>query len=136
VSVPSTNRKILPDTVDSRKHVDAGEELSEDNTFDSNSQTEEKAIAREKLNSFAKGVLEHLKDYDGANSGLRVFCRIDVGIFVDEDKRVMLFVNEIERGLTTCLWCNSGPSAAGNVGSDMAWPLACWILDEKRRLGV
>lgn len=82
--------------------------------------------------------LHHLMALDGLNTSLHVFCRIDVSIFVSKDRKVSLFVNEVERGITTCLWNspNSGSVAAGRVGTDMAWPLACWILEQKKILGI
>ena len=80
--------------------------------------------------------LNHLAALDGPNSSLLVFCRVDLSIFVDEHNKVSWFVNEVERGSTTCLWGQLGPSVVGRVGSDMAWPLANWILKEKERLGI
>lgn len=57
-----------------------------------------------------------------------------MSVFVDKNKKVSLFFNEVERGITTSLWGNWVSSTIGHVGSDMTWPLACWILKEKKRL--
>ena len=73
-------------------------------------------------------------DLDGPNSNLLVFCRVDLSVYVDDRKRVSFFVNEGERGSTTCLWGQPGPSLVGRVGSDMAWPLGNWIFEERRRM--
>ena len=120
----------------SREVVDRGKELNDVSAFDLNRGTAEKQLAREQLAGFVTEFLEKLARRDGENSGLRVFCRVDVSVFVDEDQRVSLFVNEVERGITTCLFTGSGPSVVGLVGTDLAWPLASWILTQKERLEV
>lgn len=119
-----------------RKLVDKGEELTELNAFDPIGGTLEKRIARERLHAFVMEFLDSLITLDGPNSSLCVFCRVDVSIFVDESKKVSLYVNEVERGITTSLYSNSGPSTAGHIGSDVAWPLARWITEEKLKLGI
>jgi len=116
--------------------VDTGHTLDEGNAFDSNQSTEERELVRRKLNSFVEDFVRRLMALEGGHSSLGVFCRVDLSIFVDSEKRVSLFVNEVERGITTCLWSGSGPSTVGHVGSDLAWPLACWILEENKRLVV
>jgi len=118
----------------SREVVDSGLSLTEDRAFDPNRGTAEKEIARNELHSFVVDFLNRLAVLDGANSSLRVFCRVDVSVFVDEKKKVSFYVNEVERGLTTCLWSGQGASTVGHVGTDLAWPLACWIQGEKKRL--
>ena len=86
------------------------------------------------LQEFIEQFLKHLAALDGENSSLLVFCRVDMSVYIDEEKRVSFYINEVERGITTCLWVGSGASAAGHVGSDIAWPLACWIAEEAFRL--
>ena len=110
--------------------------LNDDNAFDLNLGTKERGIAEEKLNEFVTEFLKRLADRDGQNSTLQVFCRVDVSVFVDQDKKVSFFVNEVERGMTTSLFSSAGPSAVGQVGSDISWPLASWISKEKIRLGI
>jgi hypothetical protein len=116
--------------------VDQGHSLDETNAFDANLGTREKEIMRTKLNGFVVDFLGRLIRRDGQNTTLGVFCRVDVSIFVDNDKRVAFFVNEVERGMTTCLFGLPGPAVVGRVGSDLAWPLACWIIAEKARLHI
>jgi hypothetical protein len=128
---------ILPNlTYVARELVDEGKELNDDNAFGANLGTTEKELARKKLADFVTDFLKRLVSRDGENSSLCVFCRVDVSVFVDKDKKVSLFVNEVERGITTCLFGSTGSSVVGHVGSDLAWPLAGWILEEQRRLGV
>lgn len=117
-----------------RKLVDEGTDLNERTAFNSNFGTAEKKIAKEKLDAFIKDFLARLIILDGENSSLRVFCRVDMSIYVDEGGRVSFFVNEVERGAITALWTCDGPSAVGHVGSDISWPLARWIFEEKVRL--
>ena len=119
-----------------RKVVDEGEDLTEDNAFDPNLRTAEREVSREKLRGFVLDFLGRLTALDGENSSLSVFCRVDMSVFVDDHRRVSLFVNEVERGITTCLWAGSGPSAVGHIGSELAWALALWIIEERKRLGV
>lgn len=136
VSVPNSNRNEGPSNVRFRKVVDEGKELNEGNALDSNLRTAEIAVPRQKLKDFVWNFLGRLTALDGANSSLHVFCRVDISVFINEQKKVTLFVNEVERGSTTCLWSSSGTSTVGQVGLDMAWPLAGWIVDEKVRLGI
>ena len=120
----------------SREVINKGEELTEDNVFDPNQGTVEKDIARGKLYAFVTNFLDRLTALEGAKSSLHVFCRVDVSIFVDEDKKVSFYVNEVERGLTTCLWSDQGTRLVGHVGTNLAWPLACWVLEEKRLMAL
>jgi hypothetical protein len=77
--------------------------------------------------------LRQLAEKDGPNSSLQVFCRIDISVIV-KSGTVSLFVNEVERGIRTSLWGKGNDTAVGQVGSDMAYPLACWIRAQKGRL--
>ena len=54
-------------------------------------------VARKKLSDLVIDFLGRLTTLDGANSSLRVFCRVDLSVHVNEHKRVSLFVNEVER---------------------------------------
>lgn len=67
------------------------------------------------------------------NGGLDVFCRVDVGVYV-KSGTVSYFVNEVERGISTCLWAKSGTAAAGPVGTTMIEPLKRWIAAENERI--
>lgn len=129
VLAPLTTLWDLP-----RELVDSGIDLMERNSFDPNYGTEERGLAKTLVDQFITDFLAKLMLTDGENTSLRVFCRVDMSIYVDEGKKVWFFVNEVERGISTCLWVASGPSAAGHIGSDMAWPLARWIKSEKVRL--
>ena len=80
--------------------------------------------------------INRLAALDGLNSSLLVFCRVDLSIFVDEGNKVSWFVNEVERGATTCLWGEQGSSLIGRIGADLAWPLTTWILAEKERRNI
>lgn len=132
-----TPRQVDPaDDIPLRELVDQGQTLTEVNAFDSNRSTEEKNLAREKLHHFVIDFVSRLAALDGPNSSLLVFCRVDMSVFVDGDGKVSWYVNEVERGPTTCLWGQPGPGVVGNVGSDIAWPLGSWILREKERLST
>lgn len=119
-----------------RELVNQGKDLTEDNAFGANLGTAEKELARKKINEFVVDFLKRLVSRDGENSSLVVFCRVDVSIFVDENKKVSFFVNEVERGITTCLFGSTGSSMVGVVGSDLAWPFARWMSEEGKRLGL
>lgn len=108
--------------------------LTEANTFDSNLGTDGKGLTRARYRGFVAEFLKRLISSDGSNSSLRVFCRVDVSIFVDKDRKLWFFVNEVERGLTTCLFSTLGTSGIGQVGTDLAWVLAGWIDEERKRL--
>lgn len=108
--------------------------MTEQNSFNMNRGTAEMEVARAKVNDFIQDFLSRLIALEGENSSLSVFCRVDMSIFVDRDRKVSYFVNEVERGITTCLWVGDGPSAAGHIGADISWPLAGWINAKKRRL--
>lgn len=118
----------------SRRLVDGGVTLTEANAFDSNLGTDEKDATKAKYRGFVTEFLKRLISYDGNNSSLRAFCRVDVSIFVDENKTVSFFVNEVERGLTTCLFSTLGSNGIGHIGTDFAWLLAGWIDEERERL--
>lgn len=120
----------------SRKVVDQGKRLTESNAFNAKYGTEDKKVAKDKLYGFVEKFVDHLAADEGKNSSLGVFCRVDASVFVDEEEKVSLFVNEVERGITTCLWAGAGTGVVGHVGTDMALPLAHWIVAEKRRLGI
>jgi hypothetical protein len=75
-------------------------------------------------------------DRDGPNTSLRVFCRVDVGIFIDPAGKVSYFVNEVERGITTSLWVSDGQHTVGQVGETIVRPLKRWIATEKGRVGI
>lgn len=117
-----------------RQLVDKGEELTEQNSFNMNRGTMEMEVARTKVNEFVQDFLSRLVALEGEISSLSVFCRVDMSIFVGPDRRVSYFVNEVERGITTCLWVSDGPGVAGHIGADLAWPLAVWINAKKVRL--
>ena len=110
--------------------------LDDDNAFDLNLGMKERGIAEEKLNEFITEFLKCLADHYRQNSTLQVFCRVDVLVFIDQDKKVSFFVNEVERGMTTSLFSSAGPSVVGQVGLDILWPLASWISKEKIQLGI
>ncbi|KAF8230020.1 hypothetical protein L208DRAFT_1378702 [Tricholoma matsutake] len=40
----------------------------------------------------------------GSRSTLSLFCRMDIGIFMDASRKASYFVNEVERTLTTAVW--------------------------------
>lgn len=92
--------------------------------------------AKEELKCFVRTFLKHLEKLEGKNSSLRVFCRVDVGIFIKAPNTVSYFVNDVERGITTSLWAADGPWAAGVVGMSIVEPLKRWIAMEKTRLGA
>jgi hypothetical protein len=53
-------------------------------------------------------------------SDLRVFCRMDVGVFKDQHQKYQYFVNKVEASHGTSLFLNHiGPRASG-VATDMA----------------
>lgn len=104
--------------------------------FDSNLGTKEREVAEKKLRDFVTEFLKHLIDRDGQNSSLGIFCRVDVSVFIDKDNKATFFVNEVERGMTTSLFSSNGTGMVGQVGSDLSWPLASWITEEKKRLGI
>ena len=110
--------------------------LDQDTMFDSNMGSAERGLAKRRLKEFVMEFLAHPQELNGKNSTLGVFCRVDVGIFANKNRRVSIFVNEVERGITTCLWVIDGTgSEAGLVGTDMAYPLAKWITEEQLRIG-
>jgi hypothetical protein len=117
-----------------REVVDRGLELEDKTAFNPNQGTAEKEAAREKIEAFVKDFLDRLIQHEGNSSNLDVFCRVDLSVHVDSNRKVSFFVNEVERGIATCLWVGNGASTAGHVGTDLAWPLACWIGKEKARL--
>jgi hypothetical protein len=131
--LPSALPKL---TYAARELVNQGKELSEENAFGANLGTAEKELARKKITDFVVDFLKRLASRDGENSSLLVFCRVDVSVFVGKDKKVSFFVNEVERGITTCLFGATGSSMVGHIGSDLAWPFARWISEEEKRLGV
>lgn len=92
--------------------------------------------AKEELAQFVKKFLKHLMKQDGQNSSLRVFCRVDVSIFIKSPNVVSYFVNEVERGITTSLWVGEGLHTAGIVGMGIVRPLKEWLAAEKIRLGA
>jgi hypothetical protein len=92
--------------------------------------------ANEELEQFVKTFIKHLEKLEGKDSGLRVFCRVDVGIFIKTPNTVSYFVNEVERGVTTSLWVTDGPHSVGVVGMSMVGPLKHWISIQKARLGL
>lgn len=110
--------------------------MTEDSAFAQNYGTEDKNTARAKIQAFVEEFLKHLVALDGENSDLSTFCRIDMSIYVDEDKTVQFFVNEVERGITTCLWTQDGSGPIGRIGTDLAWPLARWIVERKKNLQI
>ncbi|KAI6097729.1 hypothetical protein EDD16DRAFT_1719021 [Pisolithus croceorrhizus] len=62
---------------------------------------------------------------------ISIFCRLDVGLGV-KDGRLMYFVNEVERSLTTSLWMNSMPDGAHGVFADtFATTLYDWLSGTK-----
>jgi len=75
-------------------------------------------------------------DPDGRNSSLRVFCRVDMGIFVDPEGKASYFINEVERGIATSLFVGDGQYTVGQVGMDVARSLKPWITSEKGRVGI
>jgi hypothetical protein len=113
--------------------VDEGHELREENAYDPNHGTAEIELTRTRLEEFVTEFLGHLSKKDASNSSLQVFCRVDMSIIVKHGT-VSFFVNEVERGIATSLWGKGNDTAPGQVGSDMAWPLACWIKREKARI--
>ena len=120
----------------SRSLVRRGETVDADSVFPSNQAWDEIGRAQEELQRFVRVFLKHLADKDGPNSSLRVFCRVDVGIFIKSPSVVSYFVNGVERGATTSLWVGEGSHAAGIVGMGVVPPLKRWIAAEKIRLGV
>lgn len=103
--------------------------------FPNNKAFKDSKRANSEREGFVRGFLRHLMDLDGPNSSLRVFCRVDIGIFVDRAQEASYFVNEVERGITTSLWANSGTDVVGRVGASMVEPLKRWIAAEKLRVG-
>jgi len=75
-------------------------------------------------------------DSDGHNTSLRVFCRADIGVFVDPGGKAWYFVHKVERGIATSLFVGDGQHTAGQVGMDIARSLKPWIATEKSRVGV
>lgn len=119
-----------------RSLVNRGKPVGESNVFHSDQDCREAKRAEEELAGFVKTFLRHLKDMDGPNTSLQVFCRVDVGIFIKGSGVVSYFVNEVERGITTSLWVVDGPHTSGVVGMSIVDPLRRWILSEKVRLDV
>lgn len=62
----------------------------------------------------------------GGRSSISVFCRLDVGILMDENHSAYYFVNEVERTPTTSLWSNTSKnsksqSLIGTLGTTFAY---------------
>ena len=108
----------------------------ESSAFNVNRGMADKQVAKDKLYGFVKKFVDHLAADKGKDSSLHVFCWVEASVFVDEEEKVSLVVNEVARGITTCLWAGAGFGVVGHVGTDMALPLAHWIVAEKRKLGI
>ena len=63
----------------------------------------------------------------GAPSTLSIFCRIDVGIYIDAEGNGSYFVNEVERTLTTSLWVREKDIPVNSVASTIGKGLNRWI---------
>ena len=62
----------------------------------------------------------------GGRSSICVFCRLDIGILMDENHSAYYFVNEVERTPTTSLWSNTSrnsksQSLIGTFGTTFAY---------------
>ncbi|KAI6016399.1 hypothetical protein PISMIDRAFT_25228 [Pisolithus microcarpus 441] len=58
---------------------------------------------------------------------ISIFCRLDIGLGM-KDGRLMYFVNEVERSLTTSLWMNSMPDGVHGIFADtLASTLYDWL---------
>lgn len=57
------------------------------------------------LQKFSEGALQRAETtIGGFRSSLSIFCKVDVGLYFDEDETPHYFVNEVERTPTTSLW--------------------------------
>ena len=62
-----------------------------------------------------------------------LFCRLDIGLLIDDDGNAHYFVNEVERTQTTSLWSNrvhakSPKAPTGILGDTFAQALYEWLL--------
>jgi hypothetical protein len=119
-----------------RSLVKRGGTVNEATVFEPNQTARSSKIVIGALERFVKDFLRYLVEGEGPDSSFRVFCRVDVGIFVAETGEVSYFVNEVESGITTSLWVADGQYTAGQVGMTIAEPLKGWIAAEQARIRV
>ena len=119
-----------------RSLVERQVSVNESNVFGPIQSFEDANKTNGEILEFVKTFLKYLAKPEGQNSTLHVFCRVDVGVFIEKPNVVSYFVNEVERGITTSLWVADGPHTVGMVGASIVGPLKRWIAMEKARLGA
>lgn len=109
-----------------------GELNSPDNVVNPDSNTfEYREQARNDFMNFVLETYSRLLSIEvktiGSRSTLSVFCRIDVGLFLDANGKASYFVNEVERTLTTSLWVRDRDIPINSVSSTIGKSLHTWI---------
>ncbi|KAI5986610.1 hypothetical protein EDD15DRAFT_2373049 [Pisolithus albus] len=93
--------------------------------------TDQRNHAKEEFEAFTLDTWKHLVLTEKASASgpvsISIFCRLDIGIGM-ENGRLMYFVNEVERSLTTSLWMGSMPDGAHGILADtLAATLYDWL---------
>jgi hypothetical protein len=112
--------------------------LDEHGTLSSNSAgrrdlclPEESDHADTEFLSFAEQNLSQLIKIEEARlktpSSLRVFARLDIGIWRDASGVLSYFVNEVERGPSTFLWSRQDSWIPGRIGPVFGKSLRAWL---------
>jgi len=89
--------------------------------FEPNRLPEDSPRAKQELDRFVEGFQRRLMDFDGHNTSLRVFCRVDVGVSIDPGGKASYFVNEVERG---------SPPLYSSVMGSAQWVRWGWALPD------
>jgi hypothetical protein len=63
----------------------------------------------------------------GGLSSIAVFCRMDIGILIDEEGQASYFVNEVERTPTTSLWSQNTWVPINMFANTLGWTLHNWL---------
>jgi hypothetical protein len=56
----------------------------------------------------------------GSKTGLRMFCRLDIGVFQHEEKGYVYWVNEVHRTSNSTLFSSANPASWQILGTSFA----------------
>ena len=108
---------------------------AQDIAFADNVSDEEVTVALEEICSFATCTLHHLIRAEtkalGYRPSISLFCRLDIGVMLNEHGELRYFVNEVTRGPTNAtLWAGRLPDTSGiphNLSSAFARPFHTYL---------
>lgn len=85
--------------------------------------------AKNEFKRFVMEVFDRLKqkEVDETSAAtLDIFCRMDISLIFDGDKRAHYFVNEVERTNTASLWTTLKKTGNVTMANDFSLALADW----------